>query len=133
MKRSKWGGKSGGSPTRILTVLQGLLRELPSPGPWEKSRKEDFMQAFKSIIDLIYPEKDENRTASGIVAKATGGLPEKELNGKNPAAVALGGLGGKKGGLARAKKLSPERRTEIALKAARARWDKKEGWERVLD
>jgi hypothetical protein len=43
---------------------------------------------------------------------------------KNPAAVALGSLGGKKGGPARAKKLSPERRQEIAKKAARARWAK---------
>jgi len=41
---------------------------------------------------------------------------------KNPAAVALGRLGGRKGGLARAKKLSRQRRTEIARKAALARW-----------
>jgi hypothetical protein len=41
---------------------------------------------------------------------------------KNPAAVALGRLGGKKGGLARAKALSRERRIEIARAAARARW-----------
>lgn len=45
---------------------------------------------------------------------------------KNPAAVALGRLGGKaggpKGGRARAAKLTPERRREIARKAARARW-----------
>jgi len=44
---------------------------------------------------------------------------------KNPAAVELGRLGGRKGGKARAEKLSPERRKEIARKAARARWDKK--------
>jgi hypothetical protein len=42
--------------------------------------------------------------------------------GKNPAAVALGRLGGKKGGLARAAKLTKEQRTEIAKKAAQARW-----------
>jgi hypothetical protein len=41
---------------------------------------------------------------------------------KSPAAVALGTLGGKKGGPARAKKLSPERRQEMARHAARARW-----------
>ena len=41
---------------------------------------------------------------------------------KNPAAVALGRLGGKKGGPARAKKLTPEQRSEIARKAAQARW-----------
>jgi len=43
---------------------------------------------------------------------------------KNPAAVALGKLGGKKGGLARAKKLTAKRRREIAKKAAAARWKK---------
>ncbi len=41
---------------------------------------------------------------------------------KNPAAVALGKLGGKKGGPARAKKLTPEQRREIAKKAAATRW-----------
>ncbi len=44
---------------------------------------------------------------------------------KNPPAVELGRLGGRKGGKARAEKLSPERRKEIARKAAKARWDKK--------
>jgi hypothetical protein len=44
---------------------------------------------------------------------------------KNPAAVALGKLGASKGGKARAEKLSPERRKEIAKKAAEARWAKK--------
>lgn len=41
---------------------------------------------------------------------------------KNPAAVALGRLGGMKGGKARADKLSPQMRTEIARKAASVRW-----------
>jgi hypothetical protein len=44
--------------------------------------------------------------------------------GKNPAAVALGRLGGKKGGPARAKKLSARKRKVIARKAALARWKK---------
>ncbi len=44
---------------------------------------------------------------------------------KNPAAVALGKLGASKGGKARAEKLSPERRKEIAKKAAETRWAKK--------
>jgi hypothetical protein len=43
---------------------------------------------------------------------------------KNKAAVALGRLGGRKGGKARAEKLSPEERKEIARKAAQARWSK---------
>ena len=41
---------------------------------------------------------------------------------KNPAAVALGKLGGAKGGAARAAKLSPKKRSAIAKKAAKARW-----------
>lgn len=44
---------------------------------------------------------------------------------KNPAAVALGRLGGLKGGRARAEKLSAKRRKEIAKKAAETRWGKK--------
>jgi hypothetical protein len=44
--------------------------------------------------------------------------------GKNIAAVALGRLGGKKGGVARRDSLSPERRAEIARVAATARWKK---------
>ena len=44
--------------------------------------------------------------------------------GKNPAAVALGKLGGAKGGAARAAALSPRRRKMIARKAARVRWAK---------
>ncbi len=46
---------------------------------------------------------------------------------KNPAAVALGRLGGRKGGPARAQALTSERRREIAKKAALARWGHQEG------
>lgn len=49
-------------------------------------------------------------------------LPDPHA-GKNPAAVALGKLGGAKGGAARAAALSPARRKAIAKKAARARWN----------
>lgn len=62
-----------------------------------------------------------NALAAQIVAEATG---EPMDDGKNPAAVALGRLGGQKGGKARAAKLSAERRREIAKKAAAARWSK---------
>lgn len=64
---------------------------------------------------------DPNELAAAIVAEAT----EDEQPVKNPAAVALGRLGGKKGGPARAKKLSAKRRKEIAKKAAEARWGQK--------
>lgn len=46
----------------------------------------------------------------------------KPTEGKNPNAVALGRLGGLKGGKARLEKLTPEQRKEIARKAAKARW-----------
>jgi hypothetical protein len=48
--------------------------------------------------------------------------PDETGSGKNPAAVALGRLGGKKGGIARAKSLSQKERSAIARKAAKSRW-----------
>jgi len=50
-----------------------------------------------------------------------------DASGKNPAAVALGRLGGLKGGPARAKKLGKKKLSEAARKAARARWQKEQG------
>ena len=50
-------------------------------------------------------------------------LPDKDA-GKNPAAVALGKLGGTKGGGARAKALTKARRVAIAKKAAKSRWNR---------
>jgi hypothetical protein len=65
--------------------------------------------------------KDVNQLAASIVAQVTGQIapPAKE---KNPAAVALGRLGGLKGGKARAASLTSEERAQIARKAATARW-----------
>ena len=51
-------------------------------------------------------------------------MPPSSKKQKNPAAVALGKLGGLKGGAARAKKLSAKRRSEIARNAVLARWEK---------
>ena len=67
--------------------------------------------------------RDEALLAKWVVDTATGQLPEPESN-KNASAVALGRLGGLKGGKARADKLSPSRRKAIAKKAAAARWGK---------
>ncbi|NUB01822.1 histone H1 [Azospirillum melinis] len=58
-----------------------------------------------------------------------GGALQEEMplgsgSGKNPAAVALGRLGGRRGGPARAEKLTAEERKQIATRAAKARWDK---------
>jgi len=63
-------------------------------------------------------KKDTNELAASIVEQAT----SESTNEKNPHAVALGRLGGLKGGLARAKRLTPEQRAEIAKKAAQTRW-----------
>lgn len=64
--------------------------------------------------------------AAHILEQATGEpAPKPEDSKKNPAAVALGRLGGLKGGKARAQKLTPEQRTEIARKAAKKRWSAK--------
>jgi DNA polymerase IIIc chi subunit len=67
------------------------------------------------------PPADENQAAYQIVQQLLG-TPEPADEGKNPAAVLLGRLGGKKGGPARAKKLSKVRRRQIASTAARKRW-----------
>lgn len=67
---------------------------------------------------------DLNTAAYEIVRRTTGEAPD-DLGGKNPAAVALGRLGGARGGKARAAKLSASRRSAIAKKAARARWNKR--------
>jgi hypothetical protein len=72
---------------------------------------------------------DINQLAASIVAQTTGTMDVQPLNTqpkeKNPAAVALGRLGGLKGGKARKDALTPERRKEIAEKAAKTRWSKK--------
>lgn len=70
--------------------------------------------------------RDVNQLAKLVVDIATGeaARPHSPAE-KNPAAVALGRLGGLKGGKARAKKLTPKQRSDIARKAAQARYGKK--------
>lgn len=65
--------------------------------------------------------RDVNALARAIVDEATGGA---KPDTRNPHAVALGRMGGLKGGKARAAKLSARKRSEIAKKAAAARWNK---------
>lgn len=74
-------------------------------------------------------DRDFAVNALRVVEQAIGehmdGAPLEDPNaGKNPAAVALGKLGGAKGGRARADKLSPAKRKSIAKKAAQSRWSK---------
>ena len=77
---------------------------------------------------IKYPKHaDLNQMAYAIVQAATDeSEPVEEPSTKNPHAVALGRLGGLKGGHARAAKLSPKRRKEIAQKAIDTRWHKKD-------
>jgi hypothetical protein len=69
--------------------------------------------------------RDPNQLAKSIVDIATGqveDIDDPPESGKNPAAVALGRLGGLKGGKARAAALSDKKRAQIARRAAKARW-----------
>ena len=74
--------------------------------------KRDFMQVAREIVEQAIGEKMD-------------GTPlEKPIDTRNPHAVALGSMGGKKGGAARAKSLSASKRSAIAKKAATSRWNK---------
>ncbi len=66
------------------------------------------------------------RVVEKVIGEKLDGTPLDDPNAsKNPAAVALGKLGGAKGGAARAAALSPAKRKAIAKKAAEARWKSK--------
>ncbi|HEY1183500.1 MAG TPA: hypothetical protein VGE89_04890 [Bryobacteraceae bacterium] len=73
--------------------------------------------------------RDPNQLAYQIMLESTGQVEKFDPStldpAKNPAAVSLGRLGGLKGGAARAAALSPRKRSQIAAKAAKARWGKK--------
>jgi hypothetical protein len=75
-------------------------------------RPRDPAQLAKLMIDIASGEVEDREA-------------ESALDGRDPAAVSLGRRGGLKGGVARAAKMAPERRAEIARKAAKTRWNKK--------
>lgn len=78
--------------------------------PRRSSKDHDFVVNARRIVEQAIGEHLD-------------GTPlEDQDAGKNPAAVALGKLGGAKGGRARADKLTPAERSKIAKKAAKARW-----------
>jgi hypothetical protein len=87
-------------------------------------------RSSKKPLDLNQLAKAIADEATADVAPQPAAAPAPPADapppGKNPAAVALGKLGGKKGGPARAAKLTAKKRSEIASKAARARWAKKD-------
>ncbi|MGD1069884.1 MAG: hypothetical protein ABSB15_07070 [Bryobacteraceae bacterium] len=71
--------------------------------------------------------RDPNELAHRIFLESIGEAPKTDppaVREKNPNAVALGRLGGLKGGAARAAALSPRKRSQIAAKAAAKRWGK---------
>lgn len=68
--------------------------------------------------------RDVNQMAADLVRRVE--EMGAEISGKNPLAVALGRLGGLKGGRARADRMSEEARHASAVRAARARWDRRE-------
>jgi hypothetical protein len=82
------------------------------PNRSSKKRPRDINQLAKYIVDL---------STGNPITEDISPIAEKE---KNPAAVSLGRLGGLKGGKARAAKLTDERKSEIASKAATAKWTK---------
>ena len=71
------------------------------------------------------PPKDSNQLAKYILDVSTGGAEKIEPPEKNPHAQALSKLGASKGGQTRAANLSAKKRSQIAKKAAKARWPKK--------
>jgi hypothetical protein len=79
--------------------------------PARSSRDRDFATVARCVVEQAVGEK-----------KVDGTPLENPNEGKNPHAVALGRLGGQKGGKARVDRLSNRRRKEIAKRAAVARW-----------
>jgi hypothetical protein len=105
--------------------------------PVKKKRQPDYQQLARKVLDTVAPDAEPKaikpaktpprpkgkQDAADVDRVAGEGMAQPQE--KNPAAVALGRLGGKKGGPARAKKLSKARRSEIAQKAAATRWKAK--------
>lgn len=76
------------------------------------SKPRNTNQLAKALVDQSVDPEDQGDEDTDL------------YEGKNPHAVELGRMGGKKGGKARAEKLTAKERSEIAKKAARARWGK---------
>ena len=77
--------------------------------------QEGTQELARDVLDAVVPDAEQTT------------FEEEPKPEKNPAAVALGWLGGTKGGKARAAKVTKKRRSEIAKKVAKARWMKRDG------
>lgn len=84
----------------------------------KKTKSSDINVTAHEILQALTGEPAGSTSVQRELAK------KKDQPVKNPAAVALGRLGGLKGGRARMEKLSAKRRVEIARDAAKARWEK---------
>ena len=91
----------------------------------KRSRRKPASRKGRPKKEAANSARDPNQMAYDLVRR----IEEMgaTADGKNPMAVALGRLGGLKGGRARADKMSKDQRRESAIKAARARWDRKIG------
>jgi hypothetical protein len=94
--------------------LPAIRQSWHDSGVMAKSKNRDFFVNARRVVELAIGEQMDGRP-----------LPDPDA-GKNPAAVALSKLGASKGGKARAAKLSDNKRSEIAKKAAKARWSKQQ-------
>jgi len=94
-------------PAMIHLTTRMTGRQVASMQDRSSKRPKDASHPAKPIADIAMGE-----VADGSSVQAS----------KNPAAVALGRLGGEKGGKARAAKLTSEERSRIAARAAAARW-----------
>lgn len=90
--------------------------------PLRRSESHPTKKAPRVVSKAHQIERDENQMAFDAVQRLL--ERTKLIKEKNPAAVALGRLGGLKGGTARAKKLTAEQRRESARNAANIRWRK---------
>lgn len=94
------------NPDALAPILESWRGEVMAKRSGER---RDFMQIAREVVERAIGEHMD-------------GTPLEDSDaGKNPSAVSLGKLGGAKGGKARAAKLSPTKRKQIARKAAKAR------------
>jgi hypothetical protein len=99
----------------IVSSVQGLISGVQRP---ILSSEIFFQYPVDRFLSTDYCLDMQKRSSIKVAIQR----PDDSRSTKNPAAVALGRLGGLKGGKARAAKLSPKQRSQIAKKAAAVRW-----------
>jgi hypothetical protein len=99
--------------TRPKSIAKNTADATPQTPAKRKGTDHDFATVARRVVEQAIGERLDGSP-----------LHDKD-EGKNPHAVALGKLGGSKGGKARAEALTPAKRKAIAQKAALARWKRK--------